>query len=392
MSIGNPSMKSVCIEGWRGINHSIAMVNQHQLLALLDQPGLQVWHRDLPYYLPHWTRQQMTAGFSAQEQARIDAVPEPPVATHPDCLLRVSSPFHTVVDPAQRTLTFMVTEVGLEPGCFMAPIGDLAALTCDGNRVVTPTNWSRDRLVDYGLPHDRVLVVPHGFKADVFQPLPPEQRRQARQALGVADDEILFLNVGVATWNKGLDLLITAYAQLRRRYPRVRLLLKDHKSMYGVGVERTLADVAKKHPGLVDEAMLASVSVVSTSLDQGQMRALYAVADAYVSPYRAEGFNLPALEAMACGTPVIVTEGGATEDFCPPMLARRLAATPLQLNQAPIFNGRYLEPDPTDLLAALVEVVDGQVPRDDPRRVAEREQLARSHHWQAVVAQLATHF
>jgi len=42
---------------------------------------------------------------------------------------------------------------------------------------------------------------------------------------------------------------------------------------------------------------------------------LYNVADAYVTPYRAEGFNLPALEAQSCGTPVVATRGGATDDF-----------------------------------------------------------------------------
>ena len=41
----------------------------------------------------------------------------------------------------------------------------------------------------------------------------------------------------------------------------------------------------------------------------------YQAADAYVSPYLAEGFNLPVLEAAACGLPVICTEGGPTDDF-----------------------------------------------------------------------------
>ena len=40
-----------------------------------------------------------------------------------------------------------------------------------------------------------------------------------------------------------------------------------------------------------------------------------ACADVYVSPYKAEGFNLPVLESMALGVPVIVTSGGPTDDF-----------------------------------------------------------------------------
>src|SRR5690606_26966799 len=42
---------------------------------------------------------------------------------------------------------------------------------------------------------------------------------------------------------------------------------------------------------------------------------LYRACDAFVSPYRGEGFSLPTLEAMACSLPVIVTAGGATDDF-----------------------------------------------------------------------------
>jgi glycosyltransferase involved in cell wall biosynthesis len=45
------------------------------------------------------------------------------------------------------------------------------------------------------------------------------------------------------------------------------------------------------------------------------LRELYNAADVYVSPYMAEGFNMPALEAQACGTPLIVPRGGPTDDF-----------------------------------------------------------------------------
>jgi glycosyltransferase involved in cell wall biosynthesis len=61
-------------------------------------------------------------------------------------------------------------------------------------------------------------------------------------------------------------------------------------------------------------------------LTQVQLRALYGIADWYVSPYRAEGFNLPVLEAQACGTPVITSSGGATDDFCSSVGVRKIAS------------------------------------------------------------------
>lgn len=381
-------MKSLCIEGWRGVSHSIALVNQFQMLVLLRDAAWradwQLFHRDLPFFLKHWNARQMPAGFTPDEQAAIDAVPAPPEGLVPDCTLRISSPFRSAIAPGHRTLTFMVTECGLVDDCFDAPPADPGVFTCDGNRIVTPSAWSRDRLVDGGMDPAGIRVVPHGVKADTFTPLQAADRAAGRAALGVADDEILFLNVGVATWNKGLDLLVKAFARVRRQHPRARLLLKDHKALYGIGADRTLAHVSRDNPGLIDSQVLAGISVVSGSLDQGQLRALYGVADAYVSPYRAEGFNLPVLEAMACGTPVIVTGGGATDDFCPPALSVRLPSREGTKADEPAMFGRFLVPDHDALVQAMTDVAEGRVLRDAPERQAARARLVAQYSWPAV--------
>ena len=381
-------MKTLLIEGWRGVSHSIALVNQYQLLVMLgDAAWRQRWnvmHRDLPFFLKHWNAKQMPAGFTEDEQARIDAVPVPPDDLVPDCLLRISSPFKSVVDPGVKTLTFMVTECGLVDDCFDARPADVGVFTRGENRIVTPSCWSRDRLLDYGIDPAGIAVVPHGVKTDVFTPLNPADRVQGRAALGVTEDDVLFVNVGVATWNKGLDILIKAFAQVRKAHPNARLLLKDHKALYGIGADRTLAQVARENPGLVDGHVLAGISLVSGSLDQPQLRALFGVADAYVSPYRAEGFNMPVLEAMACGTPVIVTGGGATDDFCPPALSTRLPSRPGTKADEPNMFGSFLVPDGDALVHAMTEVIARRTPRNTPERTAAREQLVARYSWQAV--------
>lgn len=384
--------RHVCIEGWRGVNHSIAMVNQHQLLALLGRPELKLYHRDLPFFLKHWNAAQMPAGFAPADQARLMAVPPPPEDQPLDCVLRVSSPFLTRFTPGQKTLTFMVTEAGLVPECFDEATPELAAFTRDDNRIVTPSRWSRDRLVEHGLDGDRIHVVPHGVKADVFTPLSDADRANARRMLGVGEGEALLLNVGVATWNKGLDLLLPAYAQVRQRHPHVRLLLKDHRDLYRFGVERTIAEVQRAYPTLITDEVLAGIMVVSVSLDQAQMRTLYAAADAYVSPYRAEGFNLPVLEAMACGTPVVVTDGGATDDFCPPDLAWRVASRPGRPDEAPPPMNAFRVPLHDALVEALEAVALGCLSRHDPRRLLQRHALISRLSWPAVCAQLAQLF
>jgi glycosyltransferase involved in cell wall biosynthesis len=88
-----------------------------------------------------------------------------------------------------------------------------------------------------------------------------------------------------------------------------------------------------------------------------QIPSLYNLADAYVTPYRAEGFNLPACEAQACGTPVIATQGGATDDFLQGNAANHFIAGTLHENtalQADLTRNAHIEPQ-LDALVALLE-------------------------------------
>lgn len=380
-------MKTLCIEGWRGVNHSIAMVNQNQILEMVKDPRFQCFHRDAPFFMPHWDRNRLDSGFSAAEREVIDSLRDPG-DTPMDACLRIASPVRAgQPGSARRTGTFVVTEFGLSEKSFDPPGLAPSALTQGEDFVVTPTQWSRARLMDYGFEADKIRVVPHGFKTDTFLPMADAQRQAARLALGMQPHETVFTNVGVATWNKGIDLLLLAFAELRLRGLPVRLILKDHQGLYGLSVERTFADLASRAPQLNSSQVRDGIAILNTSLNLPQIRSLYALSDAYVSPYRAEGFNLPVLEAMGCGTHVIVSGGGATDDFVPAGLGRRLASRPGTPADQPQVTGQYVVPDLDDLIQAMAEVVEGRIP-DQATRLAAREQLARQYSWGNVTRQL----
>ncbi|MBV8604171.1 MAG: glycosyltransferase [Pelomonas sp.] len=385
--------RSMCIEGWRGVNHSIAMVNQNQILALARLPGWRLFHRDAPYLLPHWNAKQLDAGFSAEERAVIDSLPPPEEPAGPlDVCLRMMSPVRPVRPGfARRNASFVVTEFGLTPECFDPQDLTAAALTQGDDFAIAPSHWARARAVDYGFAPEKVAVVPHGFKTDSFTPLPPAAREQARAALGFKPEETVFCNVGVSTWNKGLDLLIFAFAQLRLRGLPVRLVLKDNKALYGLSVESTFATLTQRWPQVGEAVVRDGIVLLSTSLNLGQLQALYSLADAYVSPYRAEGFNLPVLEALGCGTPVIVSAGGATDDFVPAEMGRRIATRPGSRADQPQVDGVFVIPEVDDLIAAMTEIVDGRRP-DAATRERVRAELARDYSWGAVTRRLVELF
>lgn len=106
-----------------------------------------------------------------------------------------------------------------------------------------------------------------------------------------------------------------------------------------------------------------------------KMSALYQAADAYVSPYRAEGFNLPVLEAAACGVPVICTGGGSTDDFTTESFARRIDSRLCGV-QMEGETGSFLEPAVDHLIDLMDRIVDDDSYRtgaaiDGPRHAAE---------------------
>jgi glycosyltransferase involved in cell wall biosynthesis len=388
----NPSEISdttLLIEGWRGVNHSFAMVNQHQILELLKIERLSVLHRDMPFAFGHWDRRIHKAGFTPDQERLIGEIPEPN-GNQVDSIYRIVSPFRAPDRvPRCRQLTFMITELGLSDASFAPGSKGSDRFTAEDNLIVTSTRWSRERIVEGGFDPTRVVVIPLGVDAEVFRPLDAQERSEVRSRLAIREDETLFLNIGVSVWNKGIDILLTAFARLRAGGRRVRLLLKDQRDVYGISVEQMIRGLGDTIPELRLADTLGAISVIPGNLDRTQLRQLYGVADCYVSPYRAEGFNMPVIEALACGTPVIVTAGGATDDFCDDRLACRIAGWHgTHGGTEANYVGRFIEPRVDDVFSAMDGFVAGEG-LDRARFEAARASMLRSFTWARPAGALA---
>jgi glycosyltransferase involved in cell wall biosynthesis len=345
-------MKKLLIEGWRGINHSYAMVNQHQILALARCADIKLHHRDVPFFMSNWNVLSNGAGFSQVDADFISGLQD----IHNeqvDFSYRISAPIPPPSSLKIPALTSIATEFGLDDASFSLPASALLAYTAEQNLVVTPSRWSRDRLLDYGFAEEGVRVVSHGVDRNVFKPILDVTRDQMRKDFGFKAEQTVFLNVGAPIWNKGMDLLLEAYGCVHQKNPLTRLIIKDGSALYGLSIDATMKTFYAQHPDLATASFVSSIMVVPSNLSQLQLSQLYGISDYYVSPYRAEGFNLPVLEAMACGVPVIVTSGGSTDDFCEGMAVSRI---PSALRRGVLGNNKnscWLEPH----VPALVELM-----------------------------------
>lgn len=300
------------IEGWRGISDSRALVNEFQILHWRKHRLAQIAHSDMPFSITHGAKSGNSAGFTP---ADIDIIRAEEFGDTADALYRIYAPLTLEAHSTLPTLTFAVTEFGLSDKDL--DNGAMKRYAAQGGLIHTPSTWSKNRLVANGMPENIIHVVGHAVDPTYFHQLSADQINVNRSNLGFVPEDVVLLNVGTHQWNTGLDLLIKAFAQARQVNKHLKLLLKDQRSTYLATSESYVQQVLSEI-GLYDQDLLDAIRIISGHLTLAQFNALYSVADAYATPYRAEGFNLPALEAQACGTPVIATLGGSTDDFLRP--------------------------------------------------------------------------
>ena len=343
--------RKLLVEGWRGINHSYAIVNQWQILELARR-GFGIRFRDAPFFKESWNERDNAAGFDSHQARLIASLRAPEPDETIDATFRIAYPYDFSPAETRRLVVFGTSEDGSLEGMVRDGL-DIAAARSHGVRIVTPSAWSKHGFLAYGFSEDEVSVIPHGVDPALFHPAGAAERERLRSMLRFGPEEFVLLSLGSMTRNKGIDLLLRAYAILKQRHPRLRLALKDSSALYGwqgQGVLRNL--MAGPHAREFTEEALRGISFISRNLSLRQMQAIYVAADCYVSPYRAEGFNMPPLEAAACGVPIIVTKGGSTDDYFDPRLGHAVESRVVTDGAR-----RGLEPDLDSLVGAIEAVM-----------------------------------
>jgi glycosyltransferase involved in cell wall biosynthesis len=172
-------------------------------------------------------------------------------------------------------------------------------------RIVVPSAYVGRTITDrFGVPAGRIAVTPEAADPFFFAPPPREDVEAAERRFGSGP---FFLYVGALAPLKNLVRLVEAFAHFRRDAAghSARLLL--------VGMEAGRYWQDSVAP-LIQRLDLAEAIVRASFVEEPMLRALYGRATALVLPSLAEGFGLPVLEAMACGTPVVISHAAALRE------------------------------------------------------------------------------
>ncbi len=188
------------------------------------------------------------------------------------------------------------------------------AIERDVYKLVVNSQAEVEMYRESGVNNEKIVAIPLGVDLSIYHPWGPRM-----EIFGARSRVLLW--VGGLIPRKGLDLLLAAYAMIAKTDDDITLVVKT--------VGRDTVYVDKTIPLILQEFLRKAgtphVIVLDNDLSELEMAALYRRASLVISPYRAEGFNLPVLEAMACGALVVASDTNPTNEFLLPNMGLRIA-------------------------------------------------------------------
>ena len=179
------------------------------------------------------------------------------------------------------------------------------AIYHSAHRVLATTPQQLELLLtDYGLPPEKCLMIPPGYDDNRFFPVGEASKKAIQRRLGFTGPVVMA--IGRLARNKGYDLLIQGFQLVAQRMPDVTLYLAVGGENLAEGENKVLGELK----ALVSELGLVDRVCFGSFISDADLADYYRAADVFVLCSRYEPFGMTAIEAMACGTPTIVTIHG----------------------------------------------------------------------------------
>lgn len=327
---------SVLFKGWTQIPHSYAMVNCFQLVHLYKNYGdkINIYIEEMEYFRKEWNNNKKMV--YPEEYTNIINNLKHWKGEKVDLVYSITYPYNIkpiiINKKAISKCVFYTSEFATLFGNYFVQDGfpfnderDIFNHVKLHNNIyyTSPSVWSSYGMKKYGVTDDKNRIITHGVDTKIFKKLESDNIRQKmRNFYKVKDSEILLLNIGAMTKNKGICLILESLHQLVNvhKMDNYKLLLKGMGDLYETQLflekyfeEFRMLGIMTKND--VDNLVNNHIIFTSKTLSYEQINNLFNSADLYISPYQAEGFNLTVLESLAAGLPVLVPQTGSTKEF-----------------------------------------------------------------------------
>ena len=205
-----------------------------------------------------------------------------------------------------------------------------------------PTQWQKQISIEQGYPANKIFVIPEGVDGRTFKPTSRPQKK----------NKFTFIVVGRWDYRKGVKESIEGFIKAFPNNDEVELLLNVENPYPVDGMNST--EERLKHHNLEDPRIK-----ILKFLDRKQYINLLQNANVLISCARSEGWNLPLIEALACGTPSIYTKCSGQLEFTEnkglgvDILGEELATNNENLSYEHNIPGNFYTPDTKDLIKKI---------------------------------------
>ena len=237
-----------------------------------------------------------------------------------------------------------------------------------------PSKWQRDVTIAQGYDPDKIKIVPEGVDINTFYP--KEETHEL-----TSDGRFKFFLAGRWDYRKSTKEIIETFLKTFNKYEPVDLIISIDNPFSGDNLETT--ENRLKHYGLEDER----IKIVHFPNREDYIKLLRS-SNAFLSCARSEGWNLPLIEAMACGTPSIYSNCSGQLEFAegrgiPVNIIGEKSASDSSYNHFNGYDGNYYEPDFKDLGKKMREVVN-HYSKCKQLALKESEEIRNNFSWEKI--------
>jgi glycosyltransferase involved in cell wall biosynthesis len=319
--------------GWFEIPHSYSICTCFKMIHLYKKykNKIQIYVHEMPYYRQEWNNSRKLV--YSQEYNDIIKSLKVWKGEQIDMIYSITYPYNmtmeTMYDKTIPKCVFYTSEFAtLEPSYFISnvPLATDQMITeyvktHEKLYMTAPSIWSAKGMEKYNLPTERNRVITHGVDRSIFHKN-RTNRDKTRSFYSVKQEDILMINIGSMTGNKGIMhmLQILNYIVNHLGKTHYKLLLKGTGDLYQsknfleVYFEQ-LQQMNVMNKEQMNNILQNNIIFTDKTLSYTQINDLFNAADLYLSPYLAEGFNLTPLEALSSGLPIMVPETGSTKEY-----------------------------------------------------------------------------
>ena len=237
-----------------------------------------------------------------------------------------------------------------------------------------PSKWQRDCTIAQGYDPKRIKVVPEGVDVNTFFP-------DNKVTHPLTKDKFTFFLAGRWDYRKSIKEVIETFVKTFNNNEPVELIVSVDNPFSNDGLNST--EERLKHYGLEDDR----IKILHFPPREEYIRLLKSCS-VFVSCARAEGWNLPLIEAMACGTPSIYSDCSGQLEFAegrgiPVRISHELPVSASTYNHFNDNVGNYYEPDFDDLGEKMISVY-GDYERYKTFALVESEQIREEFSWERI--------